>query len=193
MAMRRKGRTSEGGGSGSFWTTVPGILTGVAGLMTAAVALIGLLHALNVGAGTATTAISGRSGPTSTASGSASPSVSASGVLASGQLTMYDEDHADLEHGRINNAGDFDIYFGGDTIGASVYGAFLAPVQSTPGRADCAAALAARRDPHEFISQLGIGSWVCVHTLNGHVAAIQVVSHQDTTPHQLVINFTTWR
>jgi hypothetical protein len=193
MAMRRKARTNEGGGSGSFWTTVPGILTGVAGLLTAVVALIGLLHALNVGAGAGSTRASGGGAAVSSPSARATSSAPVSGVLSSGRLTMREQDHADLEHGRINNAGDYDIYFVRDTVGASVYGAFVAPVQSTPARADCEAALAGRRDPYEYISQVGVGSWVCVHTLNGHLAAVQIVSYQDTTPLQLVITFTTWR
>jgi len=51
---RRRPRAKQTGGAGrfwSFWTTLPGILTGVAAVLTAIIGLVGLWRGLSVGAG----------------------------------------------------------------------------------------------------------------------------------------------
>jgi hypothetical protein len=89
------------GGFWTFWTTLPGILTGVAAVVTAIVGLITLLNSLggepnNTGANQVVPGqnISTSGPPTA----SASPS---NGVFIQGRITMKSPDDADLEKGVV--------------------------------------------------------------------------------------------
>jgi hypothetical protein len=176
------------GGFLAFWTTLPGILTGLAALITAIVGAIGLWK----------TQSGGNSSPTTTAEKvTSSPTTTggqAAGVLAAGRLSLLRGDAADLERGQIGLSADTDLSFGLETTptlhaGAS---AFLAPVDTAPKKGDCFAALKGRHDSLELVSQIET-KWTCVSTTEGNVAVLRIVSAPGVGSPKLVLSYTVWR
>src|SRR5829696_4066217 len=81
----------------AFWTTLPGILTGVAALITAIVSLVALWSSSGDESTPATASNRNVTAMSSEPSLSTAPE-SAGGVFAQGELTMMTPDDADLEH-----------------------------------------------------------------------------------------------
>jgi hypothetical protein len=157
------------GGFLAFWTTLPGILTGVAALITAIVGAVGLWKSQGGGSGMPSPA----SQPASTvATETLSSQAKAPGLLAQGRLTLVRSDWADLERGQIGpSTTNADVIFGPETtpILTAAASAFLAPVRTQPTKRSCTTALSTRHDPSEIVSQVDT-SWVCVSTAEGNVA-----------------------
>ena len=152
MAEPPSPSTSEGGGNTDqrnrflqFWTTLPGILTGLAAVLTAIVAVVGLLRS---GGGTATV----ESRPTSTVASTSSTTnggTQPEGVLTQGRLAMMDGDFADLEKSRIEVSHNADLAFESSQLLAESPG-FLTAARATSDKAGCVHDLTARHD--SFIS-----------------------------------------
>src|SRR3982074_1277569 len=95
-------RARTPGGFWAFWTTLPGALTGLAALITAIVAAVGLMRGFGVqeplpGAGQSS---GGLTSP-SPAAGSGTGVPSASSSTRNGHLSIHSEDYVDLESGRV--------------------------------------------------------------------------------------------
>ena len=119
----------------AFWTTLPGILTGVAAVVTAFVGLATFLRS------TESAAVATTSRVTQPAALTAAPA--GGGVLSHGRLSLRSGDQTDLETGVIGTSSGTDLSFGPESTPWLHAGAdaFFAPVAATPTRAGCAAAL----------------------------------------------------
>jgi hypothetical protein len=199
-------RTSRGRGFWAFWTSLPGVLTGVATLITAIVGVVTLVNSLGGSASSGQSA-AGATGTTSgvvsapPASGAAtSPSSAAAAGTIHGRLTMVPGDAADLESGRVGNGvPNADLTLLGNGVGGHVYeltslGGSLAPVSGrTADRATCTAALTAHSDAYEYLSQFSAGSELCVQTSENHTAALHIVSLPGVGVSQFVYTYTVWQ
>ncbi len=190
----------------TFWTTLPGVLTGVAALVTAIVGAVTLVHSLGGSAPSGQSAAS-TSGTTSGFVSAPATSVSASSASGGapvatirGRLTMVPGEEADLETGRVGNAvPNADLSLLGDGVGGHVYeltslGGSLAPFSGgAADRATCTAALNAHSDTYEYLSQLSASSQLCVQTSENHVAALHVISLPGPGVSQFVYTYTVWQ
>lgn len=187
---------SGGGRFRTFWTTLPGILTGVAALLTAIVGLVGLWHSAGNGTtGPTTLPTSAYSAPAS-GPGRTTTGGKPTGVLTSGRLTMMRLDEADLEQGLVGNAlpgADLVLDGGSQAHTLLSQGGFLAPTQGPASKSKCTAALNARHDALEDLYQLREESWLCLQTSEGHVAALRLTSLPGVGTPQLIFTYTVWQ
>jgi hypothetical protein len=193
--------TSSKSGFLAFWTTLPGVLTGAAALITAIVGLATLLHFGEDTNGTSSppetlaSAPSSMTAPGTTSSaetGSSAPQ--AAGIMKTGRLALRRGDEADLEHGRVGSAPEDDIMFGPEStpyLHASAT-AFLAPIETPPSKRGCERVLSDRRDPSEVIPNLST-RWVCVSTSEGHVAFVKIVRLPGVGSAQLTLDYVVWQ
>ncbi len=183
----------SGGGFLAFWTTLPGILTGVAAVLTAIVGLIALFHSNNSGGNIPVTQAQERSRPATSQATITDAASTAAGVLAHGRISMSRDDSADLEQGVIVNSPTGDVTFGPESTPnlSAANEAFLAPAQPPATKRSCTAALSARHDAFEVLPQLDTTS-ICVSTTEGHVAVVHVVRLPGVGNAQLVLDYTVW-
>jgi hypothetical protein len=169
----------------AFWTTLPGILTGLAALITAVVGAIGLWKSQSGGSGSPATTAAAVTTTPSQGTTSAKPTA--------GRLSLVRGDAADLERGRIGNSTDADLSFGSETTPTLHYvpPSFFAPVDTRPTRAACVAALRGRRDTSEVLSDVD-RKWICVSTTEGDVAFVRVVSEPGVGSAKLVLAYKVW-
>jgi hypothetical protein len=175
--------TSSKSGFIAFWTTLPGVLTGAAALITAIVGLATFLHS---GEDT--------NGTTTSSAETGSSGTQAAGIMKTRRLALRRGDEADLEHGRVGSAPEDDIMFGPEstpTLHASAT-AFLAPIETLPSKRGCERVLSDRRDPSEVISNLST-RWVCVSTSEGHVAFVKIVRLPGVGSAQLTLEYVVWQ
>jgi hypothetical protein len=174
-----------------FWTTLPGILTGLAAVLTAIVAVVGVLRSGGIGDGTATVESRAASTAASTASvtiGGTQPDM----VLTQGRLAMMDGDFADLEKTRIEVSHNADLAFAAPQLLAEGPG-FLTAASATSDKAECTRDLMERHDSFITTSDLGEGSVICVNTVEGHVAALSIVGLPGVGTSELVFDYTVWK
>jgi hypothetical protein len=189
-----KSPTSKADGKGrflSFWTTLPGVLTGVAAVLSAAAGLAALWHSGGGGNGTPA---SDPAPATSQPGATTRADTTAPGILAHGRVSLNRGDSVDLEHGVIEVSGNTDVGFGPETtptLHASATG-FLAPIDNRPTKKDCAADLASRHDGTEILSDLTT-DWVCVSTAEGHVAFVDVLAAPGVGNAKLTLEYAVWR
>jgi hypothetical protein len=166
------------GGFLAFWTTLPGILTGVAALITAIVGAVGLWKSQSGG---------GDHG------GASATVVATNDTLVSHQLSLNPGDGADLDKAQIGSLLNTDLGFGPESTPTLRAGAstFFAPVEGTPNKARCAAALSRRRDTSEIVSQVE-RSWVCVSTVEGKVAGVRIIKAPGVGSAKLVLAYVIW-
>jgi hypothetical protein len=183
----------------AFWTTLPGVLTGVAALITAVIGLVTLFHSAG-GSSAPPVASTSENGPAVVSTSEPSTTGQAPGVLAHGQLSMSPGDHADLEHGRVGNAvSNGDLSLLGAGVGGHVYeltslGGSLAPVSGRAiNRATCVAALNAHTDSYEYLSGFDVGSQLCVQTSENNVAVVRIVVGPGVGSKQFVYAYTVWQ
>lgn len=169
----------------SFWTTLPGVLTGIAAVLTAVAGLAALWHAGSGGSGAPATSQPGAT----TSAGTPLP-----GVLAHGRVSLNSGDSVDLEHGVIEVSGKTDVGFGPEstpTLHASATG-FLAPIDGQPTKPACTAALSSRHDATEILPDLTTKD-ICVSTAEGHVAFVNVLAVPGVGNAKLALAYTVWR
>src|SRR3954453_14419209 len=174
----------------TFWTTLPGVLTGLAALLTAVVGLATLWHSGDKqdGASTPGGATATSQAGTETSGKTATPA----GVLHTGRVSLNNGDSLDLERGVIGPAGG-DVGFGPEstpTLHASA-SAFLAPIDGAAGKTACTAALSSRHDGTEIIPNL-TSDTVCVSTAEGHVGFVKVVAAPGVGNANLTLDYTVW-
>jgi hypothetical protein len=166
------------GGFLAFWTTLPGILTGLAALITAIVGAVGLWKSQSGG---------GDNG------GVQAPVVATTDITGvSHQLSLPPGDGADLEKGQIGSLVNTDLAFGPESTPTLRAGAstFFAPVEGTPNKARSAAALSSRHDTSEIVSQVE-RSWVCMST-EGKVAGVRIIKAPGVGSAKLVLAYVIW-
>jgi hypothetical protein len=175
----------------TFWTTLPGVLTGIAAVVSALAGVAALWHSSGGGDGPpaadGTTTIS-QPGATTSAD------AMVPGILARGRVSLNRGDSVDLEHGVIEVSGNTDVGLGPEstpTLHGSATG-FLAPIDDRPTKMACAAALASRHDGTEILSDLTTDR-VCVSTAEGHVAFVDVLAAPGVGDAKLTLAYTVWR
>jgi hypothetical protein len=196
----------RGGGFLAFWTTLPGVLTGIATLVTAIVGLVTLLHSLGGSgpsgspAASASTTAPALVSSVATSTPDTSSSGAAPGAPTHGRLSMVPGDGADLESGRLGNGvANADLSLLGNGVGGHVYeltslGGPLARISAdSVDRAKCVAALSAHSDAYEYLSTLQVGSQLCVQTSENHVAALRVIALPAVGVSQFVFTYTVWQ
>jgi hypothetical protein len=176
----------------AFWTTLPGILTGLAALVSAVVGGIALWKTQSGG---------GDNSPTAaprTVTLSSAPTVGAGGqskispFLASGRLSLFRGDSADLERGKIGESTEADLSFGPEstpTLRAAAT-ASLAAVNRRPTKPACVAALRRRGDSFEVVSQVET-KWTCVSTTDGNVGVMRILKVVASV--EVVLDYVVWR
>jgi hypothetical protein len=196
--------TGDGGSSASaqsksdfvtFWTTLPGILTGVAALLTA---VVGLLAALNVfrtttpaAAPPASTAISSSAGGQSTTP--SSEPVGGALVIRRGTVSMSSSERVSLRTGQIiSGVLDSDLYLscGGTTC---LLERNLVQVPSAGSKEACSAALRQRTLETLEVTSLQPGAEVCVETHDSGIAGLRLSQIPGPGSSQLVFDYTLWQ
>lgn len=180
----------------TFWTTLPGILTGVAAVITATVGLVTLLNSGSAGddqpassLGQPQVTTPATSSTTEPTAGEAEPE-----VLAHGRLAMVRGDQADLERGLIETSPRADLIFGPESTPHlfATASAFLAPGPGRPTKRGCASALSARHDQFQVLSQLDTSS-ICVSTTERHVAVVTLIATPGVDNPELRLAYSVWR
>ena len=172
----------------AFWTTLPGILTGLAALITAIVGAVALFKTTDNGKNTSPSA---NPAPSISVSSETVPSQGSSSSKRGGQLSLARDDEADLERGLVGFSENADVQFGPETT-PNLFGAnsaFLAPLEGKPTKGACTAALNARHDAFEVLPQLDTRR-ICVSTSEGHVAVVQVLREPGVGSAKLVLGYT---
>jgi hypothetical protein len=172
-------QTAHRGGFWTFWTTLPGILTGIAALVTA---IVGLITVLNRPGRERNITANDKTVPMPSSSASAEPratsSASPEGVFAKGRLTMKSPDGADLEKGLVGSAvtggGDLYLYCSGVDCILNPMSSLMTVTEGPGDKASCASALRSRRDGAVRLQQLKAGQILCVQTADGHIGALEV-------------------
>jgi hypothetical protein len=189
----------------TFWSTLPGILTGIAASVTAVVGLIALLTGLG-GPGGDHQTLDQASGPSSQAGAAQTPqgahpsiaaSVSPRDVLIGGRLTMESVDEADLETGVVRPGvagGDLYLFCSGGSCGISAPGNGLITdaKQQVGTRSGCIEALTTRHDLTVDLGHLRVGQRICVQTNDGHISALTIVGLPQVGATQLTFSYTLW-
>lgn len=177
------------GGFLAFWTTLPGILTGLAALITAVVGAVALFKTQdsNGKSSEPATTVASTTGGGTTAEGK---------FLHAGRLTLVRGDNADLERGLIGNSKDADLTFGLESTPTIHYSgtstSFFAPVDAAPSKSDCVSALNGRHDTQELVSEIE-RKWTCVSTTEGNVAVVRIIGAPGVGSAKLVLGYTVWR
>lgn len=192
------GDEETGGGFLAFWSSLPGVLKGLAAVITAAIALLGVWRSLDGGDDeTATVSTSGGAG--TTVAGTTGKPVAPSGdALAEGRLTLQDKDSANLQAKRVRigdpnadlslqGAGtpDFGILY-------APYGGLLAETTGAVDKAGCVEALTARSGDRVMLADLRPGSKLCLKTGPGTIALLEIVSAPVIGSPELVFEYTLW-
>jgi len=181
----------------SFWTTLPGILTGSAALITAVVSLLALFHAFGGSSG-ATGSTSGITSPHAS-TGETSAASLPEGVFRRGTLTMTGEvDYANLEQGVTGTGvspSDITYVLGG--FGYELHDARgIAPAPAGSGMIDkaaCVRTLTVRQDLKVDVDKLSKGSQLCVQTYDSHVALLTIVSLPGVGNPNIVFDYVVWQ
>jgi hypothetical protein len=195
------GKRTNGGGFLAFWSTLPGVLTGVAAVLTAVIGLVGLWRSFDDGTDAPTrpeVAPATTSATTSATTTDASDPPEA-GVLAEGRLTMdADAGIANLKRKRVSSSdADADLWLNapGNPDSATLYSPYGGLLSRADGASDkpaCVAALTARaQDTIPFVD-LPAGSTVCLRTGSGAIAAIRLLSVPEIGSPRLVLEYTLW-
>lgn len=199
-------RTGRGRGFWAFWTTLPGVLTGLAALVTALVGVVTLVQSQG-GAAPSGTPAAAANGTTSAVVSTPGASISASSAAGAGStavvhghISMSPGDQADLESGGVGNAvPNADLSLLGNGVGGQVYeltslGGSIARFSGRAiDRAGCAATLTTHHDAYEYLSDLHVGSQLCVQTTENHVAGLRVIGMPGVGVSQFVYAYTIWR
>lgn len=185
------------GGFWMFWTTLPGILTGVAALLTAIVGLITMLNRpgreRNVTANDKPnpTPISSTPGPRATSTSSPE------GVFAKGRLTMKSPDGADLEKGLVGAAvsggEDLYLYCSGVDCLLNPMSSLMSVTEGAGDKASCTSALRSRRDGAVRLQQLKAGQILCVQTADGHIGALEILGLPGVGSIEFTFDYTLFR
>lgn len=182
-------------GALAFWTSLPGVLTGAAAVITALVSVFALWHP----SGGSTAAAPGGTGsqtpaPAMATAAETTLAMPSGAVIAHGALVMKTPDGADLEGGLVGNAVTADLYLycgGGRCVLTSMTGR-IEPTDAAADRSTCIAALKARRDGSLDLSQLKRGTALCLQTKAGHVAGLTPTAVPGVGSATFSFRYTVW-
>jgi len=195
----------------AFWTTLPGVLTGAAALLTAVVALAGLWRASDNSDGDRTevlggsATVAGAEVQETVATPAAQPETTATTgggtgelgeVIRKGQVTLTDRDNIDFVDGQVTNGYAGDVILNGvdpDFGNLNTVRVAMAKTAGPADRAGCVNALNARRVDHLDHSELPAGTWVCLTTEEGNIVALRIIRPVAVGHPQLVFSYTLWR
>jgi hypothetical protein len=195
----------------AFWTSLPGVLTGAAALITAVVTLVGLWptsgkgHNDQPGASTvserdpAAEASQPETPLTTAAQPNKATTAGGGGVgelIGRGQVTLGDGDNVDLVSGVVSSGVSNDLYLQGNSPDLGDLYTVREAMVITPklrNRAGCVAALNSRRVDRVPIGELKAGTPVCITTEEGHVAALRIIRPVAIGHPQLVFTYSLWR
>lgn len=186
------------GGFWAFWTTLPGILTGSAALLTAIVGLLTLLRGSSNEADDPRIDPAGPSAAIVEEEDGLPPrpdSASAAGVFVQGRLTMRSPDSADLETGLVGSSpsgADLYLYCSGIECILNGMSSLMAVADSAGDRPACVRVLSARRDQALDLGTLRPGQSLCLQTAEGHVGVLQVVALPGVGSIDFVFAYTLW-
>lgn len=207
---------SEGGQDAktSFWKTLPGILTGVAALLTAVGGFVVVIMQV-VGATGQVAQPPASSAPPAATSTAAAPEPqdesSSSGtteapatespagsppaegdVLYEDRLEMRLGDLADLETGKVGTSpSGFDVYL--QSSGDFTSYGDLTRATGAISRSACVAALTERSDASVDPAELGADEWLCVQTETGRLAALWVVQKAGPGSPLWIFEYVLWK
>jgi hypothetical protein len=200
------GEESGGGGRGflAFWSSLPAVLKGLAAVLTALVAVLGVWRSVrddSEGAApapaTEPVTVGATTQDTGTGTGDYARTPTGS-VLAEGRLAMRDNDTANLRRERISVGDpDADLWLtgAGNPDSGIVYapygGLFSDPVEAND-KAACVAALNARTRDRVPLAELEAGTTLCLKTHEGGIAALRIVSPVEIGSPELVFEYTLW-
>jgi hypothetical protein len=170
----------------AFWTTLPGVLTGLAALITAVVGAVALWKTQSGGSKSSPATV----GSARTVHIGGQPKLSP--FLASGRLSLFRGDSVNLERKHIGESTESDVTFGPEstvTLHAAATGV-LAPVSKRPTKPQCVAALSNRGDSFEIVSKIET-KWTCVGTAEGNVGVFRIA--QVVASAEVVLDYVVWR
>lgn len=181
---------------GGFWTSLPGVLTGIAALITAIVGLISILRDPAPSLSGDAAVESGQVTEPPMASNDAGIPRPAQGVMAERRITMRSEDNADLESGVVGSSPlDVDLYFfcsGTDCI-LNAMQSLMATTDVADSRDACVAAMKMRQEQAIQTPDLREGALLCIQTTEGHVGRIRVADVPGPGTINLELDYTLWR
>ena len=201
------GDEETGGGFLAFWSSLPGVLKGLAAVLTAAIALIGVWRSLDGGDGGSEAAsptvapgtdADGATVATGSGVGTTEPGAPSGDVVAEGRLTMLDNDTANLKRKHVGPSDpNADLWLQGAGtpdfgILYAPYGGLLSEATDEVDRAGCVTALTARSGDRVQLVDLERGSTLCLKTSSGAIAALRIVSPPAIGSPQLVLDYTLW-
>jgi hypothetical protein len=205
--------------SKKFWTTLPGVLTGVAALLTAVTGLVALVltgplaesRDQNVAQSrdAETVALNPSEGETSNTDRSASESDSVptgrvrGAVVIDGRLEMKDGDWADLTSGTVGSGPtNYDYLLKlidyGTREAPTLYSAKFARAEPSPTFDQCVTLLTKRQDSELDVSpnpqgeQIGPNDWFCLRD-NPHQIASAKIEGVSIDPPTVSLSYTLWR
>jgi hypothetical protein len=183
------------GGFWMFWTTLPGILTGIAALITASVGLITVLNRpgreRSTSANDKTIPAQSNATPGPMVKSSASPD----SVFAQGRLTMKSPDGADLEKGLVGSVGGEDLYLhcsGVDCL-LNPMGSLMTVMDGPGDKASCTAALRSRREGALPLDRTRVGQTLCIQTTDGHVGTLEILGLPGVGSIEFAFSYTLFR
>jgi hypothetical protein len=187
-AVRRSGFVT-------FWTTLPGILTGSAAVITAIVGLITLLNGLGGGqhnnaANQVPGQIASSSGPTT-----ASSRVSSGVYIQRSRFRMKSPDDADLETGVVGSGlsgSDLYLYCSGSQCLLNAMSSLMTASEGGETKSSCIAALSSRHDQALDLGHLRTGETLCVQTQEGHVGALRILGLPGVGTIEFTFSYTLW-
>lgn len=192
------GSKAAEGGSTTFWKTVPGILTGLAALVTAIGGLIVVLVQVFGTPGQdppadTGTHVNGESAIAETAATTAGTAGPAGSLLRSDQVEMNADDWIDLEAGKVGKwvaTSDF-VMIGSDRFSSTPYPTTV--VSGPITKAACAAALDKRDDGGAAFSEIEDDQWMCVETEEKHLAGVRIVKRPTAGDPVAGLDYVIWK
>jgi hypothetical protein len=189
----------------AFWTTLPGILTGVATLITAIVGLVALFNTSGGGQNNPPAPISTSGLANHVETSPAAPSSiqatdlthQPAGVFVTGNIRMSGAVDVDLEKGLVGlgvPGRDLYLYCSGvDCLLAVDDGALMTTAERPGGKPACISALTTRHDISLNLFDLSTGQTLCVQTNDGHVGALRILSLPGVGTTEFVFSYTLWQ
>ena len=200
----------ERGGFWRFWTTLPGVLTGLAALITAVVGLVAILGGPDDDGGSGAgapppvasapvpDAASAPAGPASVPSTpGASSNPTAAQVIAEGQMDLRVDEWADLTTRAVADFRTMGSEFGLINTGSyalnpAITQRFAVPGDSGLSRDACVRALQQRREGPLPLQGLQEGATVCLVTYAENIAGLRITALPAVGSPQITFDYVVW-
>ena len=176
----------------SFWTTLPGILTGLAALITALVGVVALVSQQHGDPPSGKT----QNGPVTGQGTTATPPSSASAEPQGGQspvtvsATMQPDDFLDVDTGQVGTGVNGELALR-EGAWLQLFKGRTAVVPKETDQAGCVSALQHRSDSGVSSDRLAAGAVLCLSTDQGNLAEARF-SPPDPTE-AVTVDLTVWR